>query len=52
MVDSAPITQADVNDLDRAAVTRFHPRLRDHVWSLVAKALIAMRYGSYGSRTR
>jgi len=29
-----------------------HPRLRDHVWSLVAKALIAMRYGSYGSRTR
>ncbi|MET4895770.1 hypothetical protein RN629_01190 [Sphingomonadaceae bacterium jetA1] len=40
------------NTLSREAQVLSHPRLRDHVWSLVAKALIAMRYGSYGSRTR
>lgn len=29
-----------------------HPRLREHVWSLVAKALIAVGYGRDGSRPR
>ena len=38
--------------ISREAQVLSHPRLRDHVWSLVAKALIAMRYGTYGSRTR
>ncbi|WP_193751746.1 hypothetical protein [Sphingomonas sanguinis] len=38
------------NTLSREAQVLSHPRLRDHVWSLVAKALIAMRYGSYGTR--
>ena len=30
----------------REGAVHAHPRLREHVWNLVAKALQAMRYGS------
>lgn len=33
----------------RAGIVARHPRLREHVWNLVAKSLTAMGYGKGGA---